>query len=365
MKRIILITICMLLLLPKMQLKAQEVEKYRQIVRTFEIKPGNTINITNKYGNIELKQWNKDSVRYDIRLKASAKTEDRLTKMLSTINFKFTNSLNSSVVQTYIGSSSNDLLSEIQNLTNSLFSVGIEIEIDYQVYVPKDCRIKIDNMFGDVYLNDLSQDIDIKLAHGDLRMGDITGDAKLDLRFSNAYINSFKKLDCNSDYSEIEIVKVEDLYLTSRASQIDLENVGYIIIDSKKDDISIDNVKQLSGSSSFSKIKIEEFDKIIDLNTKLGAINLKHVPATFSSINIRSEYTNITLMFDKKASFNLNFKHTNVDYRIPEEQAHLEYVEISKDDDIGLTHGYVGANKNTRSKVDIEAENGALKIYYR
>ena len=94
---------------------------------------------------------------------------------------------------------------EIANFKESVFQSDGKIEIDYTVWMPKTNQLKVENKFGDVYIDDYSGEIEINLSNGNLKSHDFEGKANLKLSFADATINQMKtgSLDCN--YSEVFI----------------------------------------------------------------------------------------------------------------------------------------------------------------
>ena len=68
-----------ILLLLCFSAKAQFTES-RESVKRFAIKPETRIDITNKYGRIELNTWEKDSVVIKFRIEINEKKPDKLAK---------------------------------------------------------------------------------------------------------------------------------------------------------------------------------------------------------------------------------------------------------------------------------------------
>jgi hypothetical protein len=64
----------------------------KQISKRYKISPETRIEITNKYGNIKINTWEKDSVVFDIKIKVEDKKLSRLEKQISGIDFDFINS---------------------------------------------------------------------------------------------------------------------------------------------------------------------------------------------------------------------------------------------------------------------------------
>ncbi|MDO9614393.1 MAG: hypothetical protein Q7J86_07680 [Bacteroidota bacterium] len=74
----------------------------REFVRRFKIQPETRIDITNKYGRIELNTWKKDSVVIQFRMEINEKKPDKLKKTLDNLDFYISNSQHYLIVKTQV-----------------------------------------------------------------------------------------------------------------------------------------------------------------------------------------------------------------------------------------------------------------------
>ena len=74
------------LLLPVL-LSAQPYERSRQETHTFKVYKQTTLEVYNKYGNIHLFPWEKDSVKIRIELNVKANKQNKVDKIFEYIDF--------------------------------------------------------------------------------------------------------------------------------------------------------------------------------------------------------------------------------------------------------------------------------------
>ena len=341
------------------------VTRARKIDKSYAISQNSTVEIENKYGNVELRTWAKDSVRFKIKLVAKARNEDKLERLMSIIKFKFTDYNKYLKAHTEIGSSSGDLLSELTNLTNAIFTIGTEAIIDYEVYVPRHAQLKIVNSFGDVFINDLNRPVEINLSHGDLRASTFSSEADIEMKFGKAYISHMKKASLNLSFAELNLKTAEDLHITSKGSEIDIERLQSLKLDSRRDEIEIEELNDLRGNTYFSKIYIEEFRNNADMDLNFGSFNMESVNRAFSNIYIKADHADINLVFEKGSSYQLYVKHSELDLNYPTQNASVKtYKTVDDEVEYKVIKGQVG-NAPGSSKLKVEAQNGELKIYHR
>jgi hypothetical protein len=191
----------------------------KQISKRFKISPETRIEITNKYGNIKINTWEKDSVVFDIKIKVEDKKLSRLEKQISGIDFDFINSQHFIIARSKVGENRSTFEKEVLNFKETVLQADGKIEIDFTVWMPKTNQLKVENKFGDIYVDDFVGDIDINLSNGNLKAHDFSGKTNLKLSFGDATINQLKtgKLDCN--YSEVYIKKADKLQIVSKSSR--------------------------------------------------------------------------------------------------------------------------------------------------
>jgi len=340
---------------------APQIKQNKRIVRTYKLKPETQVEVYNKYGKVEIIHWNKDSVKYVINLETRAKTKDKIEKLEALLNFSFQGGENYIRAQTLIGSESNDLLSEISNLTNAIFTIGAEVDIDFTVYMPANNKLKIENSFGDVFMGDFNPNLQIDLSHGDLRTGKLNSSSIINIRFGHAFIEYIKEGKMKVSYADMDISKSKMLDIESKVSKIKIDQIDVLSLDSRRDAYEIGSIDYLKGSSNFSNIKLNTFKKELKLKLKYGALRMDKISNLFSAIDVTSNYTDITMIIEEGASYKISITETDVSISYPKEKIQLSKELIDKEKD---TNKYAGKKgNNPKSNILIEAEKGSIKIF--
>lgn len=343
-------------------LASQQIKQNKRIVRTYKVNPEIQVEVINKYGKVEIIQWEKDSVKFVINLETKAKTKEKIDKLEALLNFSFQGGENYIRAKTLVGNESNDLMSEITNLTNAIYTIGAEVNIDYTVYMPATNKLKIINSFGDVFMGNFNPNLQIELSHGDLRTGKLNSFSIIDLKFSKAFIEYLKEGKIKISYGDLTLTSCKMLDIESKVSNIDINEVEVLSINSRKDDFRIGTLNYLKGSSNFSKINVKKFNKEMKLTLKYGSVNLDKISKLFSSMDINSNYTDITLIFEEGAGYDFTLTETDLSFSYPKEKSNLNKVVVDKDKSTFKYSGTIG-KANTKSKVLIRAEKGSVKIF--
>jgi hypothetical protein len=266
--------------------------------------------------------------------------------------------------KTIIGNESKDFISEITNLTNAIFTIGAEIDIDYTVYVPKTAKLLIENSFGDIFIGNMNTNLQVDLSHGDLRAGRLNAFSIINVKFGKAFIEYLKEGKMDLNYSDLAMSKTNRIDIKSKVSTIDIVEAKVLSIDSKRDDYSIEKLDFLKGSSNFSKINVRSFEKEMNVSLKYGALTMEKISQLFTKLDMESNYTDITLIFEEGAAFNFSLTETEVSFDYPKESTKLEKTEINKEDEKYRYQGNFGGSK-PQSKVVIVAHKGSVNIFHK
>ena len=223
------------------------------------------------------------------------------------------------------------------------------------MYIPEDINLVITNKFGDVYIDDLSGNVDISLSNGVLKANNFTGTSSLELIFARGTVRNMNTGSINLSYAELDLRTIEQLDLVSKSSELDIEKAGVVKMDSRRDKFYFGEAEYLYGNSSFSEVNIEEFIREANCEMKYGAFRIEKVLPDFSRINLESDYTDITLAFQEGASYSLGIEyHEKAIVRVPSEIQNMETLKIGEE--FMSTRGSVGTETRER-ELSIRADH--------
>lgn len=333
----------------------------KQIKKRFKISPETRVEITNKYGEINLNTWEKDSVVFDIKIKIEDKKLSRLEKMINDIDIDFTSSQHFLIARTKVGENRSSFEKEILNFMETVLQSDGKIEIDFTVWMPKTNQLKVENKFGDIYIGDYHGDIEIILSNGNLKSHDFSGKTNLKLSFGDATINQLKtgRLDCN--YSDIYIKKADKLQIVSKSSDFEITEINEINADSRRDKFRIQLIDKLDAKGSFTNYRINEITDNLNLKTEYGDLDIEKIAPGFNSVYIESKSTDINLYFSEKSEFGFDIIHTKSQTNFCS-KIHVKKEEVldEKEKKVKLTGNFGSVAKPT--KLYINASGGGINI---
>lgn len=319
-------------LMPGNFVSAQDPTSKSSVRRSFPVTMETTLEIENKYGKIQLATWDKDSVAIEVDIFLTESSSSKLRKLKEDIQIDFTGTREYIVAKTVIESESGRLASELKSIGNTISGSNKRVEINYMVHLPSHVDVVLNNKFGDIYTDDLDGQADITLSNGVLMANRLSGNATLSLSFANGMIKSLGSANLKLSYSDLVLNEVSQLDLVSKSSRLNVDSVNVLRIDSRRDKLYFKHVEFFYGSSNFTQVWVYDFLRESDLYMKYGELTIEHVLPDFSKIYVESDYTDLSLYFDRAATFEFDiFHHDKAVLRLPGTEVLAEETPSGKD----------------------------------
>jgi hypothetical protein len=345
-------------------LHAQSFTESKKIERIFPATTSTTVEIINKYGKVHILSWDKDSVGFDIELTVKSDNLSKVKKIMENIDFDFTSTDYYVIAETEFGKRYNSLFESIKNLAESLIPSDNVVEIDYTVQVPETIELKINNRYGDVYIDNHAGNLRLNLSNGDLKVNEITGTADIQIEIGDGVINHIQEGKLDIAYSDFEIKDAGKLNIFCRSSRVNIGVINDLSLDSRRDKLFIDEINMISGETYFSDVYVYDILQELNLTMKYGSLNMENIRQEFSFLNINSNYTDINLTFDSGSSYLVDINHTNAEFTYPERLAVVEEKVLDKDAKDLNTYGKIGSSDSS-SKVKVTAVKGTITIIHK
>lgn len=325
----------------------------KKIVRSFIVNHETRLDISNKYGKIQVVQWEKDSVRLEVELSVKSSSLGKLEKIMDNIEIEFTGTHYYVIANTRIGSTNSTFFTDLMDLSGAIIPSKNQVEINYMVMAPSYMNVNVSNKFGNIYMDDMSGNVTVSLSNGDMKINRLDGESNINVNFGNGIINYLKDAKLNLSYADFEIRNAGQINVTSKSSKIRIEKVEILKTESGRDKYSISEIHSLYGESYFSDFLIYKLKNEVNFTSRYGDLTIDSVTLNFSDINIQAEYTDIELTLNQHSSYLMEISHhPEVTLRIPENFPDLKKV-TENSGEINVT-GRIG-NPNSSSRVEISA----------
>ncbi|MBN1158730.1 MAG: hypothetical protein JXA61_05065 [Bacteroidales bacterium] len=334
----------------------QQAEYSHQVKRVFPISNAAAIDITNKYGMVQVITWDKDSVSVIIDLYIKARDNKRLEKLKKDIEFDFRSGQYFLIIRTIIGDGSSDIIQDIVDIASTYFTTSTTVTIDYTVYIPDYSPLKIENKFGDVYIDDLKGNLNLDLSYGELKANLLNGKTEISLSSGDADVNEITDGQISVSYSDIRINSTERMIMDSRSSVVSIDRAVDLRLNSRRDKVFLGETGTLSGESYFTDFKISTLNSVLNYRAQYGNMLLENIRTSFTAVNLTSDYADLELVFEHPMDFSFELTHhQDVRFVHPKSSARLKSNVVNAEEKQIATTGSFGSG-STGSRVLIVAE---------
>jgi len=297
--------LALLMVLTGLASYGQVFEKNRSLSRSFALDPDTEIQVSNKYGDIELISWDKDSVKFEIEVKVVSNKESKATTAFEYIDFDFKSTAHYIIAKTSFAGQGT-FWSEVKDLASTVFTGSTTTHIDYRIFLPANAIIKIDHKYGNIFISDYDGPLEIKLSNGDLKAYDLSGKTKIDMQFANANINKINDGELTLGYySELRLEEADELSIDSRSSRLTIGNAGDLRVKSSRDKYFISKVLVVNATTAFSYFEIAELGKFAKIDANYGDIVIQNLTEGVSEIDLSGASTDISIFKDKEQTISL------------------------------------------------------------
>jgi hypothetical protein len=353
---------CILLLSVFGTAEAQNLSETRSFMKTFPVGMEKTLELTNKYGTVEVTTWKKDSVYIRAEIKAVATNQEKLSSMFDGVTVNFTEAGTILKAQTVFTQNINRLFESFKGMTSKIISYDSRIEINYYINVPEYLNLTIDNRYGDLYMENCTGKFTASLSNGSFKANSLGRESSITISFCDATIGSIASGTIDASFSEVSAEELGDVTIKSISSKYELEKAGKILFESRRDDFNITAISSVRGNSYFTDFRIKELKKELSLTLRYGEIKTDSIARGFESVNLNSGYAEIFLNFTQNSSYNLDVRHINTFLALPSKNSKTEQKTLDEDKKEYITYGTVGTSPG-QVKVKIDANR--CKIYLK
>jgi hypothetical protein len=180
----------------KKERKRYENFKERNISKTYTAS-GNTLNIDNRFGNVKITTWDKNEIKVDIHLETSSTDKEFTEKSFARMDVEESKDGNNINLKTVLNKGGEKNVG-CDNCSNT-------IVVDYDIHIPANNALKIQNSFGDVTIPDYTGPVSLTVKYGELIAGKLTRPEKIEVSFGKADLKSLSNIDLEFKYSKVTI----------------------------------------------------------------------------------------------------------------------------------------------------------------
>ncbi len=346
-------------------------EYEKKITKEFNINSDALIEFDTRHGDINIKHGDSNKAYFEVTISTNADDEEDAERIFNGIDVDFSDSKSTVSVTTDVELSTNR-----GGWLSSLFgggSTNINFQIDIDVRLPRTVELDIEHAFGDVFIPEMDNEIEVDIRHGEGRIATINADAVVDIRHGEINMKDVQNLEIECHHSEFYGGNAKNIDVDISHSDLEMENAKKVEIDGSHSDFVFNKVHTLVTDISHSDFEIEELefaefdtnfgDVEIGLLVQEGVFDIQHgsieideVASTARRLEFDVQHTGVTLDIDE--DFSLDYDGSHVEPRIKYD---LDY---SERDDRSHSYRYIGTygSSNPNLHIEVEIQHGSFRI---
>ncbi|MBQ4819536.1 hypothetical protein [Aquimarina sp. MMG016] len=354
--------IIILLLVPAMvlanngDLKGGKYTKEKSLKKEFSVNSDALLKISNDYGNLDITSWNENRVVMEIHIKVSGNDEEKVIKKLESIDVEFDSSKSMVSAKTVFDKDSKSWWDKFTSGWNN----NMSLKINYTVKVPITNSIDLNNDYGSITLDKIEGNAKINCDYGQIILGELMASNNyINIDYTNnSTIKYMKSGKINADYCDFELTESENIDLNADYTQSKIGSVKDLNYNCDYGDIRVENVGSMVGIGDYVGIKVGSVSNKLDVSSDYGSLNVKNLKSSTRSVNIKTDYTGVDLMYE--GGFNFDFKIKTSYGGIKLDQN----ITIQKKYKNNSNKDYEGYNgqPNSGNTINISSSYGGIKL---
>lgn len=284
--------------------KKSDVEKRKVIEKSYSVNNEVLLDISNQFGKVHINTWEKNQMDVTIEIIVRKRSESRAQELMDRIDIDVNESPMSKRFVTVLKGNFN-------NSSNGTF------EINYTVNMPKNNPLRLKNKFGNNYIGDLTNDVDLKISYGDIKTESFTGKSDINLSFGDGEFKFIKTGELEIKYSDVEIEELGIVRLEQGYSDLEIDKAESIDLTSKYGDIEIGTIVGIKGYVGYSGFEIDRLISELDIEASYASgFRISEVASGFNKIDIYGKFGSYKLGFEDgvNATFDAKMKFSDLDY---------------------------------------------------
>ena len=298
--------------------------------REFGTAADGTTALYNKYGTVNVKTWQNNSVKIDVTIVVNAKNQREAEETFKNITVNFTNAWGYVKAETMIAEGANY---GVGNWWPQK-TCGDDFKINYEVWMPASNQLDLKNKYGNAWVAALKGKLIAEIRYGDLRAEAISNDVDLNLGYGKAWFARMNNLYGQSSYSELNIAEARDIQLDTKYSETKVDKANNLRITSKYDDFNLGSIEELRLQTKYANLRSTsvrtayitaqysdmDFASVregLDADMCYGTLDIDALSRNFSNVNVVGKYTGVVVAIERGAVYRFDAEVDYADAHVP------------------------------------------------
>jgi len=346
-----------LFLVAQINIASAQTEFTKQYEKTFSSNNNSVVELSNKYGDITIKDWNKSEVSIKVIILVENGTEKCAKEVFEKIDIQLIQVENKIMGTTEINSSI--------NIGSMCSNRAAKFRINYEVNMPKDLRTNIYNKYGGIFINELTNLVFIDLKYGNIQVNKLSRGKEEEkntilLAYSDARIGEANWLKLDVSYSKVDVENAYALMILSKYSKWDIGTARSIVATSKYD--SQFNVEEVNNlvitEGKYAQYTIEKLGRYAEIDLKYSSCEIEELNPQFEALKVATTYGKFEVSMPENTEFQFEgtASYGEIDVNLTKTS------EYRRENTSLYMKGYAGKNASTEKLIEVEAKYANIEI---
>jgi len=257
----------------------------RSISKTFAASQTDKINLSNQFGSMVIKVWDRKEVKIDITISAYGNNEKQAQESIDQVDIQ--------------AEKTGDIIScktEIDRENKwSRRNNKAELKVSYIVYVPVSNALTLSQQFGSIHMPDYSGALSVKVQYGNFVAGKLTDNNNyISVQYGKATIAELNKATIKQQYGAgLEIGTVGELNLTAQYAAVNITAIrgNATIKQQYGSGLKIGSVNNLDLSAQYVNVNIGTIKGDATIKQQYNNIEI----STAGQLTLKAQYAGVTV----------------------------------------------------------------------
>lgn len=318
-------------------------QKAKTFSKAFSVSNGDKIALSNTYGNIIIRTWNKNEIKVDVDIKAFSTSDAEAQKLLDLVRIDADKSGDAINFKTVIDSEDGNWG---KRMRNGKITSRREVKVNYTVFLPLNNALTVNNKYGNVEMGNYGGPLSMKVQYGNFSSENLTGNnSNINIQYGKLNIGNAANLIVKHQYGGgITIGNVASLdmsaqYVSAKVNNISgdaniniqygggltLGDVGALTLKAQYVKVVIGNIKKgnptisqqygglaiesvgaINLSTQYANVSIARLRGDAEFTVRYNKLNIDNVAPSVKTLNIDGQYAGITVGFETGFNGNLD-----------------------------------------------------------
>lgn len=347
-------------------------EYTKEISKEFSTDPSGEVNIFNKYGTVDIKSWNENRVKIEVKIIVNASKQSEADDVFERIDINFNSRDDYVSAETVIASPKTSVFSWFWGSNSSA-----DYKIHYLVHMPKTNALRLETKYCDATMDYLSGGAELQMKYGDFDSEGFGGNVTMFLSYGKGKIMTLKNLDGELSYGRLVLPKCHDVTLQSKYSKVKISKGGDLALDSKYDTYQLGDIREMQVVGRYSDYSINQIDNIQfdgkysdikifllvnngSFDSKYGNIIITNIEDGFGLIELEGKYTDFKIGTEMAKSFCVEAESEYGDISVPPQ---LKVTEKVKEGNSQAVSAFL-TSRTCSSRIFSVIKYGQLRIIH-